>query len=108
LLLKRNDATFYSKLFSRADVETWFDGAAELPLHAKNSKALRAPIDRPTAAASPLQELNDSVRSLNLYNRISLPNMPPQVRACRVIDGAKSVRKGAFSSGQQVTLETVK
>jgi hypothetical protein len=56
LLIKRNDPKFYSQLFSRREVESWFNAAAQQP--AAPSQPHDAEQD---CSATLLQELNDSV-----------------------------------------------
>ena len=57
LLLKRNDPAFYSTLFSRRDVESWFEHVEKAP--AKGASKLHA--GQNAAAAASIQEVNDSV-----------------------------------------------
>ena len=57
LLLKRNDPAFYSTLFSRRDVESWFEHAEKAP--AEGASKLHA--GQNAAAAASIQEVNDGV-----------------------------------------------
>jgi hypothetical protein len=63
LLLKRNDATFYSNLFSRRDVDSWLDNAGKAA-----NKESQTHAGKKTAAAASFQDVNDSVSPLCFSN----------------------------------------
>ena len=68
LLLKRDDPLFYSKLFSRSDVEFWFkEASCPAAVAAKNAC-------RPHEMPTRLKDLNDSVRTHCTRNHNRIPS----------------------------------
>ena len=67
LLIKRDDPHFYSQLFSRKELESWFVQ--------KSSASAPRGRSQKTAAHDPLRELNDSV---SIPPPPSSPTPPPQ------------------------------